>query len=184
MRKITTIASLTAIASLSACATQTNWNPGIATPTATSLYYQRDQNRVDPIGTAALMVAGVGLQAAGLRPDQLGASRPGSAPGADPTTPVRAVETPSAPRAEIDEEAAVRACILAAEDEGKRSHAHALLDKLASVDPLGDGLLVRGTLRLREQANAAEGLRPFRCRVDSQAVRMIAIDPAESIAAR
>ncbi|WP_267434547.1 hypothetical protein [Sphingomonas sp. GM_Shp_1] len=181
MRKITTIASLTAIASLSACATRTNWNPGIATPTATSLYYQRDQNRVDPIGTAALLAAGMGLQAAGRQP---GTSRPGSAPGADPATPVRAVETPSAPRAEIDDEAAVRACILAAEGEAKRSHAHALLDQVASVDPLGDGLLVRGTLRLREQANAVEGVRPFRCRVDSQAVRMIAIDPVESIAAR
>lgn len=184
MGRFANISGLAAILCLSGCYTPREWNPGIATPTATTLHYQREQAKVRPVETGAIIVAGLGFAAAGYGPDGAPPPRPAPPPATDLTAPVRAVEAPSAPRAEIDEEAAVRACVLAVEGEGRRHHLHALLDRVASVDPLGDGLMVRGGLRLRADGAALDELRPFRCRVDAQAVRMVAIDAAETRPAR
>lgn len=175
--------SLATMASLSGCSTpDKDWNKGIATPSATWLHYQREQAKTSPGGVAAVVAAALGLQAAGYDP-----SRPKPAappPPADPFAPVRGGETPAVFRADIDQEAATRACKLAAEDEARRQHPHALLEAVESVDPLGDGLLVRGTVRLRANKTDPGVLRGFRCRVDAQAVRMVAIDAPETHAAR
>lgn len=175
---------LAATVTLSGCYQPREWNPGIATPTATALHYQREQAKVNPVGAGAIVAAALGFSAAGYGPDGAPPPRPAPPPAPDRTAPVRAVEAPSAARAEIDDEAAVRACVLAAEGEGRRHHPHALLDEVTSVDPLGDGLLVRGSLRLRAEGATADDVRPFRCRVDAQAVRMVAIDTAETRPAR
>ena len=175
MRTITTIASLAALSSLSGCYKPTEWNPGIATPTATALHHERERAKVNPVGAGAIVAAGLGLAAAGYTADGP-PPRPVVPPSNnDPTAPVRGVETPSAPRAEIDPESAQRGCMLAIEQEARRNHPNTRIDRLDSVEPLGGGLLVRGTVRLDERT-----LRPFRCRVDAQAVRMAVIDPAET----
>ncbi|WP_294279230.1 hypothetical protein [uncultured Sphingomonas sp.] len=166
------------IASLSGCSTpDRDWNKGIATPTATQLHYQREQAKTSAAGVAAVVAAAIGFQAAGYDPNR---PKPAEPPAADPLAPVRGGETPTVVRAGIDQEAATRACTLATEQEARRLHPHALVEAIESVDPLGDGLLVRGTVRLREKKAEPGELRGFRCRVDAQAVRMVAIDAMET----
>ncbi|WP_322965741.1 hypothetical protein [Sphingomonas fuzhouensis] len=182
MGKASIALSLATITSLSGCATpDKDWNKGIATPSATWLHYQREQTKTSPGGVGAVVAAALGLQAAGYDPSR---PKPAVPPPADPLAPVRGGETPMIIRADIDQEAATRACKLATEDEARRQHPHALLEAVESVDPLGDGLLVRGTVRLRETKADPGELRGFRCRVDAQAVRMVAIDAPETHAAR
>ncbi len=170
--------SCATITMLSGCSTpDRDWNRGIATPSATQLHYQRQQSQTSPGGAAAVVAAVLGFQAAGYDPNR---PKPTAPPPADRLAPVRGGETPIAFRADIDEEAATRACKLATEDEARRQHPHALLEAVDSVEPLGDGLLVRGTVRLRETKADPGAVRGFRCRVDAQAVRMVAIDTAET----
>lgn len=178
MSKACIAVCLASIASLSGCSTpDRDWNKGIATPSATQLHYQREQARTDAGGVAAVVAAAIGFQAAGYDPSR---PKPAEPPAADPLAPVRGGETPAVFRADIDQEAATRACKLATEDEARRQYPHALLEAVDAVDPLGDGLLVRGTVRLRVKKSDPGELRGFRCRVDTQAVRMVAIDAAET----
>jgi len=93
---------------------------------------------------------------------------------------VRGTETLAVFRADIDEEAATRGCKLATEDEAQRQYPHALLEAVEAAEPLKNGLLVRGTIRLRAKKTDPGELRAFRCRADAQAVRMVAIDAAET----
>jgi len=178
MGKACIAVSLATIASLSGCSTpERDWNKGIATPSATQLHYQREQAKTSAGGVAAVVAAAIGFQAAGYDPNR---PKPAEPPATDPVAPVRGGETPTVIRADIDQEAATRACTLATEQEARRLHPHALLEAVESVDPLGDGLLVRGTVRIREKKTDPGELRGFRCRVDAQAVRMVAIDPMET----
>lgn len=181
MGKACNALSLAMIASLSGCSTpDRDWNKGIATPSATWLHYQREQAKTRG-GAAGVVAALLGIQAAGYDPNR---PKPAEPPAADPLAPVRGGETPAVFRADIDPEAATRACKLATEDEARRHHPHALLEAVDSVEPLGDGLLVRGTIRQRAKTADPGQLYGFRCRVDTQAVRMVAIDPIETHAAR
>lgn len=174
--------SLATIGTLSGCSTpDRNWNKGVATPSATWLHYQREQAKTSAGGVAAIVGAALGLQAAGYDPNH---PRPPAPRAADPLAPVRGTETPAVFRADIDEEAATRACKLATEDEAQRQYPHALLEAVEAAEPLKDGLLVRGTIRLRAKKTDPGELRAFRCRVDAQAVRMVAIDPPETRAPR
>lgn len=141
----------------------------------------REQAKTSAGGVAAIVGAALGLQAAGYDPNR---PRPPAPRAADPLAPVRGTETPAVFRADIDEEAATRACKLATEDEAQRQYPHALLEAVEAAEPLKDVLLVRGTIRLRAKKADPGELRAFRCRVDAQAVRMVAIDPPETRAPR
>lgn len=102
----------------------------------------------------------------------------------DVSRPVRAVETPSPYRAETDDEAAVHACAKAAEGEGRRSFALAQVGQVRSALPLGNGYDVQGDVLLRTSYREAGESRPFRCRIDAQAVRMVAIDGIQTVPTR
>lgn len=182
-RKLGGVAGLVAIASLSGCYRPEEWNPGLATPTATQLHYARDAARFRPAEAAAIVAAGAGLQAAGYDPDKLLSRKPTSAVQ-NPTAPVRGVETPSAARGDVDPDAAVRACTLLAESEGRRAFALSRVTQIRSTDPLGDGLMIRGDVLLRASDKEEGEARPFRCRVDAQAVRMVAIDGIQTLPPR
>ncbi|MET3439150.1 hypothetical protein [Sphingomonas sp. 1185] len=102
----------------------------------------------------------------------------------DVSRPVRAAEAPSPYRAETDDEAAVHACAKAAEGEGRRSYALAQVGQVRSAHPLGNGYDVQGDVLLRTSYREAGESRAFRCRVDAQAVRMIAIDGIQTLPTR
>ena len=100
-----------------------------------------------------------------------------------------AIYVPPAPSG-TDPDAAMAACAAAAEDEGRRSYPLAQAGTVSAVDPAGEGFAVQGDVVLRNNYRDTGERRVFRCSVDAQAVRRIAIDwPAEpsaepSLAAR
>lgn len=102
----------------------------------------------------------------------------------DPSRPVRATEAPSAYRAETDSEAAVHACAKAIEAEGRRSFALAQVGQVHTASPLGNGFDVQGDVLLRTSYREAGVAHGFRCRVDAQAVRMVSIDPLQTVPPR
>ena len=102
----------------------------------------------------------------------------------DPSRPVRAPEAPSSSRAETDSEAAVHACAKATEAEGRRSFALAQVGQVHTAHPLGNGYEVQGNVLLRTSYREAGAAHGFRCRVDAQAVRMVSIDPLQTVPPR
>ncbi|MDY0959179.1 hypothetical protein SOM26_10845 [Sphingomonas sp. CFBP8993] len=98
----------------------------------------------------------------------------------DPSRPVRAAEAPSSYRAETDSEAAVHACAKAIEAEGRRSFPLAQVGQVHTANPLGNGYDVQGDVLLRVNYREAGVAHGFRCRVDAQAVRMVAIESLQT----
>ena len=78
---------------------------------------------------------------------------------------------------QADEDAAVSACAAAAESEARRDYRIAQVDRIIAVDPDGPGFAVKGELLTRADYREAGERRLFRCSVDGEAVRRVAIDP-------
>lgn len=88
------------------------------------------------------------------------------------TQPMRSVS-----QATSDQDAAVDACVAAAEQEGRRFARVAKIDTVDAVDPKDDGWYVRGTLGLREDYRAANAQRKsFRCIIGDGRVEDVTFD--------
>ena len=123
---------------------------------------RRDEKKGDGVGGFVLGALAVGLVAA------LSAKKPPVAP-----EPVEAL--PSVPMA-TDADAAVSACVGAVEGEGRRTFAVAQAGQVRAAAPFGEGYAVEGDVLLRSGWLDAGERHGFRCTVDAQAVRTVAIE--------
>ncbi len=171
--------SLATIASLSGCSTpDRDWNKGIATPSATQLHYQREQAKTSAAGVAAVVAAAMG-------------SRPPATTRTAPDPPSRPppIRLPRCAGGETQRSygpISIRRrrdpCLYAGDRaESTATYPHALLEAVESADALGDGLLVRGTVRPpREKDRSRRAARLSLPGSMRRRVRMVAIDAMET----
>ncbi|CAN5387448.1 hypothetical protein BH09PSE4_BH09PSE4_16800 [soil metagenome] len=76
-----------------------------------------------------------------------------------------------------DEEAAIEACVAAAEIEGKRVAHISKIESVGDVRPDGPGYDVRGMLTLRQSyRDPAPGRRGFSCKIGDEGVEAVTLD--------
>jgi hypothetical protein len=134
----------------------------------------RDDDTVGGFLLGALLVGGIAAAIGSKK------KTPVAEPAAEEVAFVRADEVAVG----LDEDAAVAACAVAAEEEGRRRAPLAQAGQVTGVEPDGAGLTVRGAVRLRGSWAQAGVEHPFRCLVDAAAVRSVTIGGAALAAAR